>query len=240
SSPPTTSKKNLPAPRTQPVSPLIQQRQARTKSHNDTSSLNSSLLDLPAVVHQQPTTQCPQERKPTADDWWDTESTHPRLRPTEPQQDPPLEQETSLNEPTKPGHKWSRSIREPWRRIRPRKFRVPADVPRGSSHPPDAQPTVPVSPEPPTDTQTQTTSTAQPSVPGRPWPHAIRERWERIRSHKSRVSTDLPDSSLPIPLHERPTVPASPGLPIPQPYQCRASTLETTPTWEIQTHKNNP
>ncbi|KAH7918631.1 hypothetical protein BV22DRAFT_1041617 [Leucogyrophana mollusca] len=94
--------------------------------------------------------------------------------------------------------------------MRPRRSRVPADVPRGSSHPPDVQPTVPVSPELLTDPQTQTTSTAQPSVPGRPWPRAIRDRWKRIQSRKSRVPTDLPDSSLPIPLHERPTVPASP------------------------------
>ncbi|KAH7917140.1 hypothetical protein BV22DRAFT_940671 [Leucogyrophana mollusca] len=100
-------------------------------------------------------------------------------------------------------------MRERWRRIRPRRSRVPADVPRGASHPPDVQPTVPVSPELPTDPQTQTISNAQPSVPGRSWPRAIRERWERIRLRIYRVSTDLPDSSLPIPLHEHANAPAS-------------------------------
>ncbi|KAH7916900.1 hypothetical protein BV22DRAFT_1135913, partial [Leucogyrophana mollusca] len=135
-------------------------------------------------------------RRPKKKQPHDTELIHPRL------QDPALEQETS---------KRSRNITEHRRRLRPRKSRIPADIPQGSSHPPDVQSTVPVSPEPPTDTQTQTTSIAQPAVAGRPWSRSIRERWERIRSRKSHVPTDLPDSSLPIPLHERPTVPASPG-----------------------------
>ncbi|KAH7923277.1 WD40 repeat-like protein [Leucogyrophana mollusca] len=77
SPPPTTSNQNPTAP--QPIPPLRQQRQARTKSHNDTSSINSSLLDLPAVVQQQPATQSPQERRPSVDDNWDTESIRPRL-----------------------------------------------------------------------------------------------------------------------------------------------------------------
>ncbi|KAH7931076.1 WD40 repeat-like protein [Leucogyrophana mollusca] len=192
-----------------------------------------SILDLPMVP--EPGKRRPKKKRPH-----NTELIHPRLRPTDPQQDPPLEQDTPPTQSTESGHKWSRNITECWQRIRPRKSRVPADIPHGSSHPPDVQPTVPVSPEPPTDTQTQTTSTARPSVPGRPRPRGTRERWERIRSRNSRGPMDLPDSSLPIPLHERPTVPASPGLQIPQPYQCRAITLETKPTqWEIHTRKNN-
>ncbi|KAH7926346.1 WD40 repeat-like protein [Leucogyrophana mollusca] len=109
--------------------PPREQRQAHAKPHDGTSSIGSSLLDLPAVVQQQSATRCPQERKPSIDDDWDTESIRPRLRPTEPQQDPPLEQEISTVQPTVSGRKWSRDIRERWRHIRHRKSRVLPDSP---------------------------------------------------------------------------------------------------------------
>ncbi|KAH7926130.1 WD40 repeat-like protein [Leucogyrophana mollusca] len=43
-------------------------RHAPTKLNNGAPSINFSLLDLPAVVQQQPATQRPQERKPSVDD----------------------------------------------------------------------------------------------------------------------------------------------------------------------------
>ncbi|KAH7918145.1 hypothetical protein BV22DRAFT_1051931, partial [Leucogyrophana mollusca] len=75
---------------------------------------------LPAVVQQQPATQ--QERKPSVDDDWDTESMRPPLRPTEPQQDPPPESETLTAQPAVPNHKWSRNIQLPTNR-QPRRGR---------------------------------------------------------------------------------------------------------------------
>ncbi|KAH7920010.1 WD40 repeat-like protein [Leucogyrophana mollusca] len=137
SSSPTASNRNAP------------HRQARTKSHNDAPSINSSLLDLPAVIQQQLATRRPQERKPSVDDdFWDADSIRPPLRPTEPQQGPPHGQETLPVQLVKPGHKWLCNIREHWQRIRPRKSPVPADIPDSSSRPPpDNQPTLPVPPE---------------------------------------------------------------------------------------------
>ncbi|KAH7918237.1 hypothetical protein BV22DRAFT_1134737, partial [Leucogyrophana mollusca] len=127
------------------------QRQARAKS----SSINSSLLDLPAVVQQQPVTQHPQERKPSVNDDWDTESTRPRLRPAEPQQDPPPERETSTVQPAASGHKWLGNIRERWRRIRRRKSRISADLPDGPHLPLPLheRANAPASPELPTNQQ---------------------------------------------------------------------------------------
>ncbi|KAH7923286.1 hypothetical protein BV22DRAFT_596340 [Leucogyrophana mollusca] len=98
--------------------------------------------------------------------------------------------------------------------MHPPKSRVPANIPDGSSHhSPGEHPMVPVSPGLLTDPPTRATSTPQPPVPGSPWSRTIRDRWKRIRPRKSRVPADLPDSSAPIPLHERPDAPASPGLP---------------------------
>ncbi|KAH7919603.1 WD40 repeat-like protein [Leucogyrophana mollusca] len=195
---PAASSRNPHVSTIQPIPPLRQQRQVRAKSHNGASSINSSLLDLPAVGQEQPA--IPQERKPSVDDW-DTESIRLRL-------DPPLKQEILPVQPAKPGHKWLRNIREHWRRIRFRKSRAPADIPNGSSHPSsDEQP--PDSSELPTDPQTRATSTAPPSVPGHPWSRIIRGPRENIRLRRPRIPAALPDSSAPIPVHERLNAPVS-------------------------------
>ncbi|KAH7919389.1 hypothetical protein BV22DRAFT_1133870 [Leucogyrophana mollusca] len=102
-SPPTASDQKPHAPITQSIPPLHQHGQAHTKSQDDTSPISTSLLDLPVVVQQQPATQHPQERKPSVVDDRDTESIRPRLRPTEPQQDPPLEQDTLTVQPAVSG-----------------------------------------------------------------------------------------------------------------------------------------
>ncbi|KAH7929493.1 WD40 repeat-like protein [Leucogyrophana mollusca] len=88
-----------------------------------------SILDLPMAP--EPGNQRPREGRPH-----NTGLIHPRLRPAEPQQDPPLEPEAPPVQPAKPGHKRSRNIRERWRDIRRRKSRVPTDLPAGSSHSP--------------------------------------------------------------------------------------------------------
>ncbi|KAH7919650.1 WD40 repeat-like protein [Leucogyrophana mollusca] len=186
---------------------IRQQRKACGKPKNVISSINSSLLDLPAVVQQPPAIRRLQETKLSDDDDWDTESIRPHFR------DPQLEREISPLRPAKPGPKWSHNIRE---RLRPCESRVPTDIPDGPSHPPpDDQPIVTVSPELPTDPQTGVTSIAQPSVPGHPWSRAIRDCWRRIRARTSRVPADLQNSPvhLPLALHERPNTPISPELP---------------------------
>ncbi|KAH7926497.1 WD40 repeat-like protein [Leucogyrophana mollusca] len=106
-----------------------------------------SILDLPAVL--EPGQRRPKKKRPHS-----TESRRPRLRATEPQQDPPLEPEASSVQLAKPGHKWPRKIRERWRHIQHRKYRVPTDLPDGSPHLPvplHENPNAPASPELPTN-----------------------------------------------------------------------------------------
>ncbi|KAH7922555.1 hypothetical protein BV22DRAFT_1131317 [Leucogyrophana mollusca] len=117
-----------------------------SKDHRDTSSLSSSILDLPAVVQPQPERAKEVEQAPSMDDRDSFQSHHrPTTEPTETQQEPQAEP-GSLNAPpagVESGKRWVRMMRRRWRHLLSRKVRAHVQTPQYSPHSPPKEPPTP-------------------------------------------------------------------------------------------------
>ncbi|KAH7924654.1 WD40 repeat-like protein [Leucogyrophana mollusca] len=158
-SPPTTRDRESPrsiAPSahvtTHPSPPPPQLKRTPSKQHGDTSSLSSSILDLPAVVQPQPERAKEVERAPSIDDWDSFQSHHrPTAEPAETQQDLQAEPESlnTLPSAAESGNQWMRIIRRPWQHLRSRRPRAHVETLQGSPHlPPEEHPTPRKHPDP--------------------------------------------------------------------------------------------
>ncbi|KAH7920056.1 WD40 repeat-like protein [Leucogyrophana mollusca] len=107
------------------------QQKQQTNTHSGTSSLNSSVLDLPAVT--QPDPPRPRERAPSVDNDWDSVYLH--RQPIEHHQEAQPKQEDANVQPPSSGKRWT-VLRDRWRILRPRKSRVHAGTPEDPALPP--------------------------------------------------------------------------------------------------------
>ncbi|KAH7924648.1 WD40 repeat-like protein [Leucogyrophana mollusca] len=130
--------------------PFLQQKQAPSKTRRDTSSLSSSILDLPAVVQPTPERAKQGQRAPSIDDW-DSFQSHrqPTAEPTKTQQEPRAELGNLNTPPSAPDSRWARIIRRPWRHLLSRKPHAHIETPQDSPHsPPEEHPTPRKHPDP--------------------------------------------------------------------------------------------
>ncbi|KAH7918878.1 WD40 repeat-like protein [Leucogyrophana mollusca] len=114
---------------TRPGLRQLQQKQVRINTHNGTSSLNSSVLDLPAVAVARPDIgpQRTTERAPSVDNDWD--SINSRRKPTGVhRQEVQAVNEHTIAHPPSSRQRWT-AIRDRWRNFQSRKARVHVDTP---------------------------------------------------------------------------------------------------------------